>query len=61
MWRQEMLPSILHGCHFDIISSFSIQNVVPDIFDQTLYVGALPQTTALNLIILALSTTEHAV
>jgi hypothetical protein len=26
MWRQEMLPSILHGCHFDTISSFSIKN-----------------------------------
>jgi hypothetical protein len=25
MWRQEMLPSILHGCHFDNISSFSIK------------------------------------
>jgi hypothetical protein len=23
MWRQEMLSSILHGCHFDTISSFS--------------------------------------
>jgi hypothetical protein len=32
MWRQEMLPSILHGCHFDTISSFSVKNVVPDIF-----------------------------
>jgi hypothetical protein len=27
MWRQEMLPSILHGCHFDTISSFSIKIV----------------------------------
>jgi hypothetical protein len=35
MWRQEMLPSILHGCHFDTIRSSSIKNVVPDIFDQT--------------------------
>jgi hypothetical protein len=25
MWRQEMLPSILHGCHFEAISSFSIK------------------------------------
>jgi hypothetical protein len=24
-WRQEMLPSILRGCHFDTISSFSIK------------------------------------
>jgi hypothetical protein len=24
MWRQEMLPSNLHGCHFDSISSFSV-------------------------------------
>jgi hypothetical protein len=23
MWRQEMLPSILHGCHLDTISNFS--------------------------------------
>jgi hypothetical protein len=23
MWHQEMLPSILHGCHFDTFSSFS--------------------------------------
>jgi hypothetical protein len=30
-----MLPSILHGCEFDTISSFSIKNFVPDIFDQT--------------------------
>jgi hypothetical protein len=37
MWRQEMLPSILHGCHFDTISSSSIKNSVPDIFDQTSY------------------------
>jgi hypothetical protein len=37
MWRQEMLSSILHGCHFDTISSFSIKNFVPDIFDQTSY------------------------
>jgi hypothetical protein len=35
MWRQEMFPSILHGCHLDTISSFSIENVVPGIFDQT--------------------------
>jgi hypothetical protein len=35
MWRQEMLPSILHGFHFDTISSFSFQYFVPDIFDQT--------------------------
>jgi hypothetical protein len=27
VWRQEMLPSILHGCHFDTISSFSIKNL----------------------------------
>jgi hypothetical protein len=39
MWRQEMLPSILHGYHFDTISSFSIKNFVPDIFDQTLYIS----------------------
>jgi hypothetical protein len=32
-----MLPSILHGCHFNTISSFSPKNFVPDIFDQTLY------------------------
>jgi hypothetical protein len=32
-----MLPSILHGCHFDTISSFSIKNFVPDIFDQISY------------------------
>jgi hypothetical protein len=32
VWRQEMLPSILHGCHFDTISSLSLKNVVPDIF-----------------------------
>jgi hypothetical protein len=37
MWHQEMLPSILHGCHFDTISSFSLKNFVPDIFDQTSY------------------------
>jgi hypothetical protein len=37
MWRQEMLPRILHGCHFDTISSFSFKNVVPGIFDQTSY------------------------
>jgi hypothetical protein len=37
IWRQEMLPSTLHGCHFDTISSFSIKNFVPDIFDQTSY------------------------
>jgi hypothetical protein len=37
MWCQEMLPSILHDFHFDIISSFSIKNFVPDISDQTLY------------------------
>jgi hypothetical protein len=37
MWRQEMLPSIVHGCHFDTISSFSLKNFVPDIFDQTSY------------------------
>jgi hypothetical protein len=36
MWRKEMLPSILHGCHFDTISSFS-KNVAPYIFDQTSY------------------------
>jgi hypothetical protein len=35
MWRQEMLPSALDGCHFDTICSFSIKNFVPDIFDQT--------------------------
>jgi hypothetical protein len=35
MWRQEMLPSTLHGCHFDTTGSFSIQNFVPDIFYQT--------------------------
>jgi hypothetical protein len=35
MWRQEILPSILHGCHFDTISIFSFKNFVPDIFDQT--------------------------
>jgi hypothetical protein len=39
MWCQEMLPSILHGCRCDTISSFSIKNVVPDIFDQTLYLS----------------------
>jgi hypothetical protein len=33
MWHQEMLPSILHGCHFDTTSSFSTENFVPDIFD----------------------------
>jgi hypothetical protein len=38
MWHQEMLPSIPCGCHFDTISSFSIKNFVPDIFDQTSYV-----------------------
>jgi hypothetical protein len=32
MWRQEMLPSILHGCHFDAVSSFSLKNFVLDIF-----------------------------
>jgi hypothetical protein len=37
MWCQEMLPSILHGCHFDTICSFSVKNFVPDIFDQTSY------------------------
>jgi hypothetical protein len=37
MWCQEMLPSILHGCNFDTISSFSIKNFVLNIFDQTLY------------------------
>jgi hypothetical protein len=31
MWRQEMLPSILHGCHF----FFKI--FVPDIFYKTLH------------------------
>jgi hypothetical protein len=35
MWRQEMLPSILHGCHSDTISNFCIKKIVPDIFDQT--------------------------
>jgi hypothetical protein len=25
IWRQEILPSILHGFHFDIISSFSVK------------------------------------
>jgi hypothetical protein len=35
MWRHEMLPSILHGCHFDTISCFSFENFVPDIFYQT--------------------------
>jgi hypothetical protein len=39
MWCQEMLPSILHGCHFDTISSFSIKNFVPDIFDQTSFLA----------------------
>jgi hypothetical protein len=38
MWRQEMLPSILHGCHFNTISSFFLKNFVPDIFDQTSYI-----------------------
>jgi hypothetical protein len=38
MWRQAMLPSVLHGCHFDTISSFSIKNFAPDIFDHTSYV-----------------------
>jgi hypothetical protein len=33
-----MLSSILHGCHFDTISSFSTKNFVPDIFDQTSYI-----------------------
>jgi hypothetical protein len=37
MWRQEMLSSILHGCHFDTISSFSSKNFVPDIFYLTSY------------------------
>jgi hypothetical protein len=37
MWLQEMLPSILHGCHFDTIS-FSIKYYVLDIFDQTSYI-----------------------
>jgi hypothetical protein len=27
MWRQKMLPSILHGCHYDTISSFSIKSL----------------------------------
>jgi hypothetical protein len=27
VWRPEMLPSILHGCHFDSISSFSLKNL----------------------------------
>jgi hypothetical protein len=43
MWRQEMLPSILHGCHFDTISSFSTKKFVPDIFDQTSYVPPQPR------------------
>jgi hypothetical protein len=38
MWRQEMLPSILHGRHFNTIGGFSFKNFVPDIFDQTSYV-----------------------
>jgi hypothetical protein len=38
VWRQEMLLSILHGCHFDTISSFSTKKIVPDIFDQTSYI-----------------------
>jgi hypothetical protein len=38
IWRQEMMPSILRGCHFDTISSFCIKNFVPNIFDQTSYV-----------------------
>jgi hypothetical protein len=37
MRRPEMLPSILHGCHFDTISSFSTNNFDPDIFYHTLY------------------------
>jgi hypothetical protein len=37
MWLQKMLLNILHGCHFDIISSFSIKNSVPDTFDQPSY------------------------
>jgi hypothetical protein len=37
IWRLEMLPSILHCCHFDTISSFSSKQFVPDIFDQTSY------------------------
>jgi hypothetical protein len=37
MWRQQMLLSILHGCHFVTISSFSAKNSVSDIFDQTSY------------------------
>jgi hypothetical protein len=36
MWRQEMLPSILYGCHFDNFCTFSIKNFVPDIY-QTSY------------------------
>jgi hypothetical protein len=27
MWRHEMLPSILHGCHFDTISSFFLKKL----------------------------------
>jgi hypothetical protein len=36
MWRQEMLPNILYGCHFDTVSSFCIKNFALDIFDQIL-------------------------
>jgi hypothetical protein len=31
MWRQEILPSILHVCYFDNISSYSIK-ILPRIF-----------------------------
>jgi hypothetical protein len=35
MWRQEMFPSIWHGCHFVTISSFSI-NFCPGYFGSDL-------------------------
>jgi hypothetical protein len=38
VWRQELLPSILHGCHFDTINSFCIKIFFPNTFYQTSHV-----------------------
>jgi hypothetical protein len=32
MWRLKMLPSILYGCHFDTVSSFSLFKMLSRIF-----------------------------
>jgi hypothetical protein len=47
MWRQEMLPSNLHGCHFDTISSFS-KKFCPGYFLSNLVVMWVLQGLQLN-------------